>query len=269
MALEMNLTLNTNEVLQGTKGKYYPRIEYKGQYGVKKLAKYVAKKSSTFTPGEIVGMLTDLVVSIKELTLLGYVVKIDDLGLFKASVEGNGLTLKKDAKVSAGVGRQRTDEELVANIKTQQFAVSAVKMIMQASGDTTITNMTAEAELSFTSKAKEIVQTKTGNASTEQDGTGDEASQLAAPSAPVISGTTPFSDTTVVTITSEDDADIFYTVDGTEPTEESTRYNTALTLNDTATVRAIAVKNGETSSVSQKTFTKEADSGSGEGPDMG
>jgi predicted histone-like DNA-binding protein len=266
----MNLTLNTNEVLQGTKGKYYPRIEYKGQYGVKKLAKYVAKKSSTFTPGEIVGMLTDLVVSIKELALLGYVVKIDDLGLFKASVEGNGLTLKKNAKVSAGIGRQRTDQELQADISRQQFAIGAVKMIMQATGETTPANMSGDAELQFTSKAKDIVKSKTGSDAGEQNGTGDDASDFTAPDAPVISGQTPFSEQTLVTIASNDDADIFYTVDGSEPSEESTRYSEPLTLTDTATVRAVCVKNGEASSVSQKTFTKEAgDNQGGGGPDMG
>ena len=30
MALELNLTKNTNDSLQGTFGKYYPRVEYKG-----------------------------------------------------------------------------------------------------------------------------------------------------------------------------------------------------------------------------------------------
>jgi cobalamin biosynthesis protein CobT len=48
---------------------------------------------------------------IKELALLGYVVKIDDLGLFKGSVDANGLTLDKGAKITAGRGAQRSDEE--------------------------------------------------------------------------------------------------------------------------------------------------------------
>ena len=34
MALELNLTKNTNEQLEGTLGKYYARVEYKGTYGI-------------------------------------------------------------------------------------------------------------------------------------------------------------------------------------------------------------------------------------------
>ena len=30
MALELNLTLNNNDSIEGVKGKYYPRVEYKG-----------------------------------------------------------------------------------------------------------------------------------------------------------------------------------------------------------------------------------------------
>lgn len=210
-------------------------------------------------------MLTDLVVSIKELALLGYVVKIDDLGLFKATVEGNGLTLKKDAKISAGIGRQRKDEELLSDISRQQFATGAVKMIMQATGETTISSMSSEAEMAFTSKARDLIKSKTGSEASDGNGTGDDASDFTVPDAPAISGQSPFSDTTQVTITSNDDADIFYTTDGSEPTEESTRYNGALTLSATATVRAICVKNGETSAVSSKTFTKEQGGSGDEG----
>ena len=95
MALELNLTKNTNDSLQGTFGKYYPRVEYKGTIGTLELAKHMSAHTTSFSKGEINGMLTDLVDCIRELCLMGYVVKIEDLGLFKCSVEGNGLTLKR------------------------------------------------------------------------------------------------------------------------------------------------------------------------------
>ena len=167
--LELNVTKNTNTAIQGTAGKYYARVEYKGTYGVKQLARYIAKHSSTYTAGEISGMLTDLVTAIKELALLGYVVKIDDLGLFKASVDANGLTLEKGAKITAGRGAQRTDEELTADISVQQFAVGAVKLIMQATGETTIENMNRDSTLAFTSKTKAMIKKLTGDESTDED----------------------------------------------------------------------------------------------------
>ena len=163
MALELNLSKNTNETIQGTFGKYYPRVEYKGTMNTLELAKHMAGHTTSFSKGEINGMLTDLVSCIKELCLLGYVVKIDDLGLFKCSVEGNGLTLVSGAKVSAGVGQQRKDEELQANPALQQFAVSNVKLIMQATGETTMDQMTRESSTSFTSKTKQLIKSLTGS----------------------------------------------------------------------------------------------------------
>ena len=163
MALELNLTKNTNDAIQGTLGKYYARVEYKGTMGLRDLATHMHHHNTAFSKGIITGVLNDMVDCIKELALLGYVVKIDDLGLFKATVESNGLTLEQGAKITAGRGTQRTDEELAANIAVQQFAVGAVKLIMQASGETTIENMNRDASLAFTSKTKAMVKSLTGN----------------------------------------------------------------------------------------------------------
>jgi hypothetical protein len=64
-------------------------------------------------------------------------------------------------------------------------------------------------------------------------------------------------------MSAESGASIHYTTDGSVPTSSSTQYTEALTLSDTTTVKAIAVKDGVSSSVATKTFTK----GSGEGGD--
>ena len=77
--------------------------------------------------------------------------------------------------------------------------------------------------------------------------------------APVISGTTPFEDTTEVTISGPADAAIYYTTDGSTPTASSTLYNAAFTLSDTTTVMAIAIKDGVSSTVTSSTFTKGTD----------
>ena len=120
MALELNLTKNTNEQLEGTLGKYYARVEYKGTIGIKELAAHMHQHNTAFSKGIVMGVLGDMVDCIKHLVLDGYTVKIDDLGIFKASVDANGLTLEPGAKISAGRGSQRTDEELQANPAAQQ-----------------------------------------------------------------------------------------------------------------------------------------------------
>ena len=81
------------------------------------------------------------------------------------------------------------------------------------------------------------------------------ASNPDAPSAPVISGTTPFDESTTVTITAEQGASIYYTLDGTSPSSSSTLYNGPFTISATTTVKAIAVVNGNSSVVASKEFT--------------
>ena len=167
------MTKNTNDAIQGTLGKYYARVEYKGTMGLRELASHMHHHNTAFSKGIILGVLNDMVDCIKELALLGYVVKIDDLGLFKVSVDANGLTLEQGAKITAGRGSQRTDEELSENIAIQQFAVGAVKLIMQATGETTIENMNRDATLAFTSKTKAMVKSLTGSESTDGSGASD------------------------------------------------------------------------------------------------
>ncbi|MBR3110533.1 MAG: chitobiase/beta-hexosaminidase C-terminal domain-containing protein [Prevotella sp.] len=77
--------------------------------------------------------------------------------------------------------------------------------------------------------------------------------------APQITGTTPFAESTQVSIQAEQGAEIRYTTDGSTPTAESTLYSEPITLNDTATVKAIAILGGQSSEVASETFTKSDD----------
>lgn len=101
----------------------------------------------------------------------------------------------------------------------------------------------------------ESLGTKDGRRSTEPD-SGSDANTLAAPT---ISGDTTFTESTKVTITAAEGATIKYTTDGSAPTSASSTYNAPLTLNATTTVKAIAIKDGVTSSVASKVFTKGKD----------
>ena len=74
--------------------------------------------------------------------------------------------------------------------------------------------------------------------------------------APVISGNTPFAETTTVSMSGPDGAEIHYTTDGSNPTAESQLYSEPFTLSASANVKAIAIKDGNSSQVSTKDFTK-------------
>lgn len=75
--------------------------------------------------------------------------------------------------------------------------------------------------------------------------------------APTISGNTTFAESTHVTMAcATAGASIYYTIDGSTPSAASTLYSDPITLSDTTTVKAIAVKGGESSAVTTQMFSK-------------
>lgn len=73
---------------------------------------------------------------------------------------------------------------------------------------------------------------------------------------PVIAGEEEFAGSTEVSITcATSGAKIYYTTDGTEPTNASPEYTTPFELTETKTVKAIAYVDGQASAVATKTFT--------------
>lgn len=73
---------------------------------------------------------------------------------------------------------------------------------------------------------------------------------------PIISGETDFLESTEVTIVAEDGLKVYYTLDGTDPTNASTEYTAPFELTATTTVKAVAYDGENTSDIVSKTFKK-------------
>ena len=282
--IELYLTRNNNETSEAY-GKYYPRVSYKQTLNIHDMAKHMAEHNTPFSEGTIEGILRDFVKCTREQTLMGNTVKVDDLAIFKVSAIGNGCAKlydpDTDKTISASIGSIKKTDKTGAS-------VASLKLLAQATGEYTRDELNKVAKLSWTDKAAaEIAAAKAAvigggggsdnsggngsqnsgsqNGGTEQGGSnsgsqgGSETgggSNSESVAAPVISGETPFDESTEVTISGPDGAEIRYTTDGTAPNAESSLYSEAITLSDTTTVKAIAIKNGTSSESATKVFTK-------------
>ena len=232
------------------------------------MAKHMAEHNTPFSEGTIEGILRDFVKCTREQTLMGNTVKVDDLAIFKVSAIGNGCAKlydpETDKTISASIGSIKKTDKTGAS-------VASLKLLAQATGEYTRDELNKVAKLSWTDKAAaEIAAAKEaalggnggGGSSTGSESAGGNGSETGGGSnsetveAPVISGETPFDESTQVSISGHDGAEIRYTTDGTAPNAQSSLYSEAITLSDTTTVKAIAIKNGVSSEAATKVFTK-------------
>ena len=275
--LYLSKVTETSETEQA--GKYYARVSYKQTMTVQDMAHHMAEHNTMFSEGSITGILIDFVKCVREQVLMGNTVKIDNLAIFKATVEANALETLYDAEqdkvASASIGT------LPEGAKTGA-AVKAIKLLAQSTGEFTRDELKKDAKLAWTDKTKAEIAaakgtttengttnstngTNSGNGGTQNGGSqSGGGSQSVTVAAPTISGTTPFAETTSVSMSGPAGAEIRYTTDGSTPTAESTLYSEPFTLSDTTTVKAIAIKDGVSSQVSTKGFTK-GEGGGGDG----
>lgn len=77
--------------------------------------------------------------------------------------------------------------------------------------------------------------------------------EVNAPSIPISQN---FLSSLEITMTLVGEGDIYYTLDGTDPTTTSTKYTAPFTITETTTVKAIAENGGKASSIATATYTK-------------
>ena len=81
-------------------------------------------------------------------------------------------------------------------------------------------------------------------------------SQQSSVAAPTISGVSPFEETSQVSISGPEGATIYYSENGDDPDTNDTLYTQPFTIDETTTIKAIAIKDGVSSQVTTKVFTK-------------
>ena len=174
-------------------------------------------------------------------------------------LESNRITLANEqgmkmVSIYPKVSGSITDEEVQANPEKYEGATVAQEKFLTPDrlkwtlGATIGINFSQEFAFHKHAQKVEVV---TAEAPTPSEPDGDDAV-----AAPTISGTTPFETSTSVTMSGPTGAEIRYTTDGSTPTSSSSLYSSAITLSATTTVKAIAIKDGVSSEVTTKVFTK-------------
>ncbi len=147
--IELYISQNKNTQSEAY-GKYYPRVSYKQTMNIHDMAVHMAEHNTPFSEGTIEGILRDFVKCVREQTLNGNTVKVDNLAIFKVSVIGNGCKELYDADL---------DKTITASIgsigKTDKTgpAVKSLKLLAQATGEYTREELNKDGKLGWTDKA--------------------------------------------------------------------------------------------------------------------
>jgi len=156
--IELYLSKVTETSESEQAGKYYARVSYKQTMGVQDMAQHMAEHNTAFSEGLITGILIDFVKCVREMVLMGNTVKIDNLAIFKATVEANALETLYDAQQDKVA--QATIGTLPEGAKTGA-AVKTIKLLAQSTGEFTRDELKKDVKLSWTDKTKaEIAKEK-------------------------------------------------------------------------------------------------------------
>ena len=164
--LYLSKVTETSETEQA--GKLYARVSYKQAMTIQDMARHMAEHNTVFSEGSILGVLTDFVKCVREMVLNGNTVKIDNLAIFKATVESNALEVlydaEQDKQATAAIGTLPEGAKTGAAVKT-------VKLLAQSTGDFTRDELRKDVRLSWTDKTKaEIAAAKNEAAGTGGEG---------------------------------------------------------------------------------------------------
>ena len=150
--VQLNVYKN-NDSTSEQYGKAYARANYLQTLSVSDLAKLMAEHNTGFSPGNIEGILVDAVKTIREQTLMGNTVKIDNLAIFKCSVIGNPCSRYGIMKAKIGAKTARVNNQTVETGN----AVKSMKLLAVATGEYSKTELNKDVTLGWTKKAQELI----------------------------------------------------------------------------------------------------------------
>ena len=280
----INLRKNKNSKNAGY-GKYYPEVDLQKTLTIRGFAQHLIDHGSKYNRGDIENIIYMITDCLPELVAQGIPVQLGDLGIFRPTCEAKASVmniaameeLNPNEVVKAIHIRFIPNQTKLDNLAGPAFKdqcslemrniVDTEKVVVDGKEKTVTTLLpiaTAVARLKAGSDSPATDPTNPSNGSETEggqnggSGSGSESggSQSESLAAPTISGKTSFTDSTTVSLSGPDGADIYYTLDGSTPTAESTMYTEEFGLSDTTTVKAVAIKDGQSSQVVSKTFTK-------------
>ena len=274
---------NANET-SAAYGKFYGRIVHTETLNTRKLAKHIAEHGSVFTQDVVEGVLTKAEACIVEMLLESKKVKLEGLGTFYLMAENkkggapsldkfnpkstfNGLHIRFLPDSSSDT--QLNSKDVLAKA-TFMWAEDLKREKAEARPNTPSGgNGSSDSGNNGSQSGSGSQNSGSENSGSEQGGNSGSGSQQQNTLAkPTIYGANPFTESTEVTMSGPEDAEIYYTTDGSTPSAQSTLYEGGFTLSDTTTVKAIAIKNGESSEVSTRLFNKGTGGDTGGSGDM-
>lgn len=132
MAIRINVHKNNNQRSEMYE-QWYGYVDNDAPINIDKLAKHMAEHNLPYSEGCIAGIIKDMVKCIRELNLKSVPVKLDNLCIFKASVEAKPVKELKDFTIAKGIKR--------------------VHLCAQATGDFTAAELTKDGELELSKLA--------------------------------------------------------------------------------------------------------------------
>ena len=279
IAMEVNLRKNENSQNAGY-GKYYFEVARKPTLSLKGFAKHMSDHGCIYGSDVIEGVLKKITQCLPELIAQGVPVQLEPLGTFSPSLKNKKAGLTKTQLLAGNWDINQQVEGVKFNFLPYSVADENLtsRKFKEEWCTLELTDVVKSRKETVDGKEKRFVEktpwetwvhdqggsntggTENQGGSSQGGGTGTintgGGSQSETVAAPSINGNTSFAESTQVTMSGPEGAEIHYTTDGSVPTSESTLYSEAFSLSATTTVKAIAIKNGVSSEVTSKTFTK-------------